>query len=208
VDTGRGFVLRDSDGRRLIITAAHCLPFLPPSHSKSYLEERTYRSLIAPLGKPPDIWAQCLFVDPVADIAVLGPPDDQQLSEQQEAYVSTVRIRPLSVSDPRPDMSVWLLLLKGELFQCRFRYFGRPGFYITDAAQDIEPGTSGSPILADDGSAVGVVCVAGYINESGVRMLTECGPQPVLTQNLPGWLCCRRAWPRKSRKEEGNGQVQ
>lgn len=39
---GRGFVLRTSD-EPLIITAAHCLPELPPAHPGSYLHERTYR---------------------------------------------------------------------------------------------------------------------------------------------------------------------
>jgi hypothetical protein len=32
------------------------------------------------------VCAECLFVDPVADIALLGPPDSQDLGEQHEAY--------------------------------------------------------------------------------------------------------------------------
>jgi hypothetical protein len=42
--------------------------------------------LLAPLGKKPAIWGQCLFTDPVADIAVLGSPDEQSLSKEAEAY--------------------------------------------------------------------------------------------------------------------------
>jgi hypothetical protein len=32
------------------------------------------------------VCAECLFADPVADIAVIGPPDDQQFPEEADAY--------------------------------------------------------------------------------------------------------------------------
>ena len=35
----------------------------------------TYKALLGPLGAEPTVWASCLFVDPIADIAVLGQPD-------------------------------------------------------------------------------------------------------------------------------------
>jgi hypothetical protein len=47
---------------------------LPPPHGFSYTEERTYQDLLATLGEQPSVWCQCLFVDPIADIAVLGTP--------------------------------------------------------------------------------------------------------------------------------------
>jgi hypothetical protein len=31
---------------RVIITAAHCLPFIPPCHPTRYLEEQTYQRLL------------------------------------------------------------------------------------------------------------------------------------------------------------------
>ena len=70
----------------VVLTAAHCLPFLPPAHPFSYLEERTYQALLGPLGAKAAVWAQCLFADPVADIAMLGSPDEQRLSEQANAF--------------------------------------------------------------------------------------------------------------------------
>jgi hypothetical protein len=83
---GRGFVVETSGrfGRRnrYVITAAHCLPRVPPRHGLSHTEERTYKKLLAPLGKKPSVWCECLFLDPIADIAVLGGPDNQELSEQ------------------------------------------------------------------------------------------------------------------------------
>ncbi len=49
------------------------------------MKER-HKKLLAPLGQKPSIWCECLFVDPIADLAILGCPDDQELSEEAEAY--------------------------------------------------------------------------------------------------------------------------
>jgi len=42
-----------------------------------YVEETTYKRLLGPLGGKRTVWAECRFVDPIADIAVLGQPDNQ-----------------------------------------------------------------------------------------------------------------------------------
>lgn len=100
VGDGRGFVVEASivqlmhdfktrEWRSLkrsqsyIITAAHCLPHLPPCHGASYVQERTYPNLVGPLGEAPTVAVECLFVNPVADIAVLGKPDDVGLADLQ-----------------------------------------------------------------------------------------------------------------------------
>src|SRR2546430_297193 len=73
--------------RRVVVTAAHCLPNLPPAHASSYTEDRTYPKLLSSLdGAKKDIWAECMFVNPVADIAVLGKPDDQVVPDEADAY--------------------------------------------------------------------------------------------------------------------------
>jgi hypothetical protein len=77
VGSGHGFVIEHGFDR-LIITAAHCLPFFPPATGTSFLKELTYQGLLAPLDGQPSAWAECLFADPVADIAVLGQPDNQE----------------------------------------------------------------------------------------------------------------------------------
>jgi hypothetical protein len=46
VGGGRGFVI-DGAFDRLIVTAAHCLPFLPPAMTFSDPWEKTYKSLIS-----------------------------------------------------------------------------------------------------------------------------------------------------------------
>jgi hypothetical protein len=87
VGDGRGFVVEDSThGRRYVITAAHCLPRLPTGFSIGDTHERTYVNLLGPLGGERAVSAECLFVDPVADIAVLGSPDGQMRYEEARAY--------------------------------------------------------------------------------------------------------------------------
>jgi hypothetical protein len=58
---------------------------LPP-HPGRYIEEETYQGLLGPLRSEPRVWATCLFVDPIADIATLGSPDDQDLYDEANAY--------------------------------------------------------------------------------------------------------------------------
>src|ERR1700734_3010387 len=118
VGEGRGFVVNgrayfpDGPHDRLIITAAHCLPVLPPCDRASYLEDRTYKALLAPLGGEPSVWAECLFADPVADIAILGRPDNQAASDRAAEYDELVDFTtPLPISDAPEQGRGWLLSL-------------------------------------------------------------------------------------------------
>ena len=141
VGGGRGFVVEDHLGWRYVITAAHCLPErpdgqrLPPAHGFSHTEERTYTNLLAPLGEQPSVWCEVLFVDPIADIAVLGSPDGQELSQQADAYEALVEAAtPLAVAEPPSKESIpdlwtmrecpaFLLSLNNQWFQCTVRHF-------------------------------------------------------------------------------------
>jgi len=59
--------------RRFVVTAAHCLPELPPAHACPLPQERIYPDLLRSLdGTKSKVWSVCFFADPVADIAVLG----------------------------------------------------------------------------------------------------------------------------------------
>ena len=104
VGAGRGFIIenrvklpparhlkskRTYFSKRLVVTAAHCLPNLPPRHAAAYTLKRTYKGLLGTLdGSKKNVWAECLFADPVADIAVLGCPDTQELCDEADAYYS------------------------------------------------------------------------------------------------------------------------
>ena len=134
---GRGFVVK---GRyhRLVITAAHCLPFLPPAISFSFTEEKTYQDLLAPLGEQPSIWAECMFVDCIADIAILGPPDSQNLGDQSDAYEELVDAgEAFEISNPTRKSRASLLSLENQWFKCNVQHLGGP-LWISDAAASID----------------------------------------------------------------------
>jgi hypothetical protein len=180
VGDGRGFVVECSD-QRYVITAAHCLPHLPRACSFDF-SERTYFPLLARLGEKPTIAAECCFVDPFSDIAVLTSPDDQALSDAARHYEKWIEaLAPLPVADARENEPAWLLSLSGLWFKCTVEHFGGE-LWVSHAVEGIVGGMSGSPILADDGLAIGVVCNSGG---SPGKAHTEGGPNPRLAYNLP-----------------------
>jgi hypothetical protein len=106
VGEGRGFIVQ-GDRDRYVITAAHCLPFIPRCDD----QERTYRELIGAMeNEKNNVWAECTFFDVVADIAVLGPPEIlgpphyQVLEEQKEAYSRFARSRPAMCVGKVPEL--------------------------------------------------------------------------------------------------------
>jgi hypothetical protein len=210
VGDGRGFVV-EVERRRLVITAGHCLPKLPPAAHGHAMERGTYAKLLGSLGAKPRVWCQCLFVDPVSDLAVLGTPDEQELCDQATGYDALVDAAlPLTIGSlrfvrrrkvaakvavpaglragrgaikfgasywlpPKAESAVWLLSLSGEWFSAQATSTGR--WLVVDKSAAITGGMSGSPIVAPDGSAVGVVST----NHSG----------PLLAANLPGWIVAK-----------------
>lgn len=203
VGRGRGFVVGSPfDQQRLVITAAHCLPkFMAPHTARSALEW-TYRKLLAPLGAKPAITAACAFVDLVADIAILEAPDDQQLPEEYDAFDEFIDAvpRPLKIGKlsfaPHAKTKAWFLSLAGEWIECAVSH-GRPlaPLCVHGASKSIVGGMSGSPIILDDGSAIGVICTSSNS--------VYHGPNPYLRGNLPGWVLQKpyqpqrpSAWPR------------
>ncbi len=192
VGDGRGFVVNRRHDR-LIVTAAHCLPFFPPCHGASYTVERTYQALLAPLGSEPSVWAECLFADPIADLAVLGSPDNQALFEEANAYEALVEDLPaLRITDAPEHGHGWMLSLDQKWFGCTVEYM-KPvdgDLFITNAAQPIVRGMSGSPVLSNDGAAIGAVCIGSghgdWIN-------------PRLFRDLPVWLLNAQAMTKVSK---------
>jgi hypothetical protein len=169
---------------RLVITAAHCLPNLPTADPAAFDRERTYLELLGSLKDvEPSVAAECLFVDPVADIAVLGDPNGEGFEEQADAYrdlVDSAAI--LSISKP-PTRSAngWVLELDGTWISTRLRFLSA----IYGTILEIGPtkaGMSGSPILNEWGRAIGLVSLGiGTIHEE-----QRAPRQPILARDLPG----------------------
>ena len=188
VGDGRGFLVKHRH-EMLVITAAHCLPSIPAPHPARHLEESTFQ-LLSALGEQPTIWAECLFVDVIADLAVLGPPDGQELYDEHEAYLAfTGARRVLRLGDlpqsalglgPIATHPIRVLRLDGEWARGQGSHFGGS---ISLHETSIASGMSGSPILDRDDWAVGVVST-GRIN-------------PRLARDLPAWLAPKASRPPK-----------
>jgi hypothetical protein len=205
VGNGRGFVVTCQGylgkEERVIITAAHCLPHLPPCHPGRFLHEYTYQRLLGPLGGKRTVWAECLFVDAMADIAVLGSPDNQELSDQAEAYDQLVDgMKPLAVADAPAQGSEQLTFgehqvsnpTPGEgparVFSLKGRWlkghvFRRHGWLNFVPAKHVVGGMSGSPIIDATGSAIGVVSCGGMLGDT--RWETT---NPVIVDSLSAQL--------------------
>ncbi len=203
VGDGRGFVVA-TDHERIVITAAHCLPYFPPCMSFSGVEERTYARLLGPIGGERTVWAECVFVDPIADVAALRSPDNQEFDKEAEAYDALVEPAiPLPIGElplarlpialstgdtilggPSAECQAWLLALDLRWFRCTIKGFST-ALWIEGAAEDIAGGMSGSPIVSDDGAAIGLVCMSAGGPGGGHR---QGGPNPFLSRQLPRWL--------------------
>lgn len=185
VGEGRGFVVNTDP--RFVITAAHCLPQLPPACAVSSLEERIYPELLGrTVERKRTIWAECYFADPVSDIAVLGQPDNQELYNQAEAYDNlVVNSFALNVGEPPDQSGAWLLGLDGQWGECIVNHAGSGRLWLEDVVNGIVGGMSGSPIVNDEGAAIGIL---GVSSGSADELHAKGGPQAGLRHNLPGWL--------------------
>ena len=181
VGGGRGFVVEArKQYYRLIITAAHCLPGLPPAFPAMNLDEITYRELLGPLGAECSVWAECLFVDPVGDIAVLTGPDNQELWEEAEQYENlTEKLSKCVPVGPPPENKSqgWLLSLENTVLPCKIETVGHT-ISVSEVEGGIAAGMSGSPILDQAGRAVGIISMNRDL-------------QPCLAEMLPAWILRR-----------------
>jgi hypothetical protein len=193
---GRGFILLVGE-RRYVIAAAHCIfDKLPEPMPARDTHEVTHKNLIGPLGGKRNVTAQCVFLDPIADIAVFGTPDTQDRYKEARAYEELTGEAAFKIGKlphqksarkwPPPSSEAYMLSLDGEWFPCRVMCPG-DSLWFEQAAQPVIGGMSGSPIVLPDGSAVGVVSTSESSHSGG----REGGPNPMLAANLPGWLLQR-----------------
>src|ERR1700685_4523791 len=161
---GRGFVVKHGRGRRsgrIVVTAAHCLPTLPPARSGELIGDVSYAKILGPLGQEPTVSAKCLFADPVSDLALLGQPDEGALpaeSEAFEALVDAATRLPIGDIPEATKIRAWLLSPEEDWLPCSVIHHGG-NLLIENASLTFLEGMSGSPILSDQEMAIGLVTV-------------------------------------------------
>jgi hypothetical protein len=131
--------------------------------------------------------ALCLFADPIADIAVLGSPDEQEPYDEVPYDKLMENAAPLAMSDAPERGQAWLLSLEQKWFRCTVEYAKELDgpLWIRDAEQPIFSGMLGSPIVSADGAAVGICCASGV---SSSEDQNAGGPNPRLFRDLPARL--------------------
>jgi hypothetical protein len=181
VGGGRGFVMQEPERhqRRYIISAAHCLPAIPRPPGMREGQEETFQNILGPLDGEITVSADCVYVDPISDIVVLGTPNSEEAHDEVDAYAAL--IEPLALLRPGDaaltETPAYLIALDGHLIDCTVHHLGGP-LLIENATDEIVPGMSGSPILSREGAAIGVVSQSHRTQ----------GMSPRLIANLPGWL--------------------
>jgi len=190
VGEGRGFVV-EHRGEHLIVTASHCLPWLPSGFGIAYSEERVYRNMLGPLDSTPTVACESLFVNPVDDVAVLGVPDTHTFSDEGDAYSALLEnATPFRITEAPEKGSGFLLSMEGEWFECQVQWMKRIDgpLWVSKLVQSIEGGMSGSPIVSETGCAIGIV--AASVIEKGKDAATDefGASNPRLMRDLPLWL--------------------
>jgi Trypsin-like peptidase domain len=130
-----------------------------------------------------------LAVEPVADLAVLGALDSQWHPEAADAFrrfCMATRAIPLATAEMPFDEPVpaHVLAHTGRWISGRVRqmcFDAQAETLVLDPDEQVEPGTSGSPVVMDDGLLLGVVSTAA---EGGDRSSTIARPHLA----APVWL--------------------
>lgn len=179
-------------GHHFVVTAAHCVGFDCEGGmalGDYYIEDIETKS--GGLNVSP--WA----IDPVSDVAILGALDGQVFFDEAEQFElfseNTVpvplRLDGFALNKPF-DVYVFThknQWVKGTAQQCR----PDASNLMVQFDEQIEGGTSGGPVINEEGELVGVISTAGSLVASdGVTpLMKECSgsiPRPYLT--MPVWV--------------------
>jgi hypothetical protein len=213
VDDGRGFISATKHAR-YVVTAAHCVGKLPDPQPARYSSEITYQDFIGPLGEPRHVWAECVFMDPIADIAVFGSPYNPALWEEAQAYealteqATPFRIGKLRFSRQRPRFREVEMTVDGERRSFQWRRLRGPSEAASDARMLSLDGTWFSCRLKSPGRSLWIEKAAqpivggmsgspiilpdggavGMVCVSAEGEIYPAGPNPMLAASLPAWL--------------------
>jgi hypothetical protein len=187
---------------RYILTAAHCINWEGGDSGSMALGDRYIETIQTGNGKQLKV-SPCA-VEPVADIAVLGAVDDQAIPKEFfafEEFCEATEPVPVSEDDESPT-SVHVLTHKGSWISGSARRCGLPhalstGTIIVLFSNRIDGGTSGSPVIDDSGSLVGLISWSGGAGGSEGQACNAQILRPHLA--LPVWVWNRiKSWEPRS----------
>ncbi|SDJ17589.1 MULTISPECIES: hypothetical protein [Bradyrhizobium] len=193
---GRGFIVGAGEDR-FVITAAHCLPLerLPTPHLANSINEYTFEDIIGPLhAKKLTIWGELCMFNLTDDVAAFAAPDDQELYDQCARYEEFTGAAAMALGkspdvlaphlwEDHPGTTAFTLSLKGE-WQCCTVYNNGRLLVITEGADAIKGGMSGSPIIDINGAAIGLVSTGSDSHNKN----------PSLMDCLLPWLLRKLDW--------------
>jgi hypothetical protein len=182
VGTGRGFLVNRENGDPFVITAASCLPFLLRPEITFEPDNRNCPALVGSLEGRRRVSAWCHFIGLIDNIAVFGGPSGEECLVDWHGFdLLTEGATPMVVADPPKNSLAWIPSLDGRWFRCAV--FAGRHLHIHEQVEDIVAEMAGFPIVADNGSAIGVVSNTRHPADEHWN-----GMQPRLTEVLPRWL--------------------
>jgi len=171
---GRGILLK----KKFIITAAHCVPWTSENmalYLYNYVEIEKGNIRIK---------VNVMFLDPISDIAILGPADDQNLAEHYFKFYDFCKNTPvvdLAKNKYKPNNTVKLYLWNRKTW-IEITAQPREGNRLwCESSVKVESGCSGGPIVNEDGQLISIVSVFSeglYFN----------GYSPIIPMCLPKWI--------------------
>jgi len=178
---GRGVLVQGN----LIITAAHCIEF--SVKGEMALGEYFTETIKTSHG---DLIVSPIALEPLSDIAVLGPIDGQEMPEEAEKFeLFCEAVNRVIISSREFDLfeqipvfifnhhNTWV---KGTVMKCK----NNASTLVLESDEAIEGGTSGSPIVDESGELVGIASHA-TIAKPGEG---SNGSIPYVKQALPVWV--------------------
>ena len=182
---GQGVLVNDE----LIITAAHCITY-------SLEGEMALGDLFTEKIKTHEreFTVALLAVEPVTDIAILGPTDHYEIWNEQIEFERFCKdTNPVTLCRryfaPLEKFTVHIYTHKGTWVTGSAT---NPREYapclVVEADEQIEGGTSGGPIVNDSGELIGI---ASNFSDVGDGLPKSWGPVPYPRLALPVWVCRR-----------------
>jgi hypothetical protein len=179
VGIGCGFVVEIS-GKRLVLSAAHCLPVF-----RQYKNLALCTEIIGPLGEIPTNAGTCLSIDVINDLAVIGPPPYPHRTGFERMVMS---VNPFAIATAKEGRG-WVMRLDGGWEPVRIDHIAGLSLQIRLEREIDLSGSSGAPIIDEDGAAVSLVA-SQYHGER------RSGPCPHLVAALPSALApCSKSFP-------------